>query len=575
MRSAIAVQAMLGLRRAALGAHRILACRAEGRLRRRARPGPTRRHRLAAAARPSAARAMRRFRRFQGVERLGPACCDLRRRRLQIPHARPRLRPAVQPVRPPGGRHRRRAAPSRRAPPRSPCAARRAAACSRTSSFAFGPRRGIGRPGRGQRAARSLDGLAQSREIGQRPLRIVGQPERDPHVLALRRQTRRSACRWRPACVATSVACATQVLMRRGAHVPGAVPRPSVPRAPACSASVAARSVSLAASAARRARLPPHRAPRPGRVAAPTAGCAAAAGPRRRWACRPGSCSRPSARPRLRGIPASGQAPVPAAQPSPAVSSSTSPICDRARASAGGPCDQPVKRSRAGRQLGGRIERQQFPPMSRGVTVGSRGQLLAQRRAERGFQPGGHAERVHHRRPTLAVLHREDFASARASAASRAATEFGGRLTLARGGQRRPGCGTGLLGGRKGVARRRSERLRLPSARSAGGIERARIHGLRRNLVPLRGAPGRIVGPIGSNAVRPRPADVRPSGRGRSPPPRPRWRGWPRPRPREPSPPLPSPPPRPPRRAGRVRNRLRPKRHPRRQVERRLPQNRG
>ena len=69
--------------------------------------------------------------------------------------------------------------------------------------------------------------------------------------------------------------------------------------------------------------------------------------------------------------------------------------------------DQRCQRRRATGQFGCRVEWRQFAPMPCRVVVGGRGQLLAQSRPERCFQAGGHTQRIDHRRPALAILHRQ------------------------------------------------------------------------------------------------------------------------------------------------------------------------
>ncbi len=419
MRSAIAVQARPAC--AALPSARTASSRAAPRIEFGCarRPVATRR-RGWRPRQPIGRTPMCSFRRFQGVERLGAACGDLCRRRLQSRmFGLGCLQPCGQfadpaagiggALRPIGALRRDRRA------------ARRAGGMFADQSFALGSRRGIGCPGGGQCGARGLDGVAQRREIRERPLRIVGQPERNPHVLALRRQARHlrvdGGQPWsRPPSPAHAGADA------RGAHVPGAAPRPSVPRGRA-SRPPSPPGRSRLRPRPQPARLPPHHAPPPSRVAAPTIGYAAAGVQRPRWVCLPGWCSHPSARPRLRGTPAFVRAASPGCAPSPAVSSSTSPICDRARASAGGPCTKPGKRRCSGRQLGGRVERQQFPPMSRGVTVGSRGQFLAEAAPSAVSSPAGtlSASTIGGQRSSSFTARTSP--SARASAPSRAATE--------------------------------------------------------------------------------------------------------------------------------------------------------
>ena len=107
---------------------------------------------------------------------------------------------------------------------------------------------------------------------------------------------------------------------------------------------------------------------------------------------------------------------------------------------------QRIQRDGAGGQHGRRVEGRQFPPMPSGGGVEGGGEFLPQDGAKRGFQTSRHGQGVVHRRPTLAVLDREDF-----------------RQRLAFGSQ----TGTGGIG----------RRLRLPHAAQAGGRRGPRLFG--------------------------------------------------------------------------------------------------
>ncbi len=117
--------------------------------------------------------------------------------------------------------------------------------------------------------------------------------------------------------------------------------------------------------------------------------------------------------------------------------------------------DQRRQRRHAARQFGSGVEWWQFPPVSRRVAVGSGGQFLAQRCAQRSLQPERNDQRIDHRRPLLAILHRQHV---------RECIRFGGqpgkrgircRLPLARRGKGRSGGGPIRFGsGQHGVGRR-------------------------------------------------------------------------------------------------------------------------
>ena len=89
------------------------------------------------------------------------------------------------------------------------------------------------------------------------------------------------------------------------------------------------------------------------------------------------------------------------------------------------------------------------------LVVGRRGQLLTQSRPERGFQAGGDTQRIDHRRPALAILHRQHFGQRARLCRKFGVCRIGGGLSLARGCERRPGGRADLLRGVEPGARRR------------------------------------------------------------------------------------------------------------------------
>ena len=93
-------------------------------------------------------------------------------------------------------------------------------------------------------------------------------------------------------------------------------------------------------------------------------------------ACRRGSCSRPSARPRLRGKRAPVRARAAPAAPRPPRRPPEARSATRARASAGGASTSAEKGRGAFRQGGGGIEEAAAPAVARGIAAGGGTQLL-------------------------------------------------------------------------------------------------------------------------------------------------------------------------------------------------------
>ncbi len=159
--------------------------------------------------------------------------------------------------------------------------------------------------------------------------------------------------------------------------------------------------------------------------------------------------------------------------------SSTSPICESTRARAGGAWTSAASGVAPPGSLGAGSNGGSSRQCRAASRVGGGGQLLAQRGTERGFQPGGNAQRIDHRRPALAVLHRQHFGQGMRLGRQLGVRRVGGGLPLARGGQRRTGRGAGLLRGGKAVACRCQSGFGGRLFR-AGGLERRGIDGLRR-----------------------------------------------------------------------------------------------
>ena len=257
----------------------------------------------------------------------------------------------------------------------------------------------------------------------------------------------------------------------------------------------------------------------------PPTGCAAAGEPRRRSGCRHGSCSRPSATPRRHGTPASARARARLAA-APVASSSTSPICDRARASTGrslGPRRPAAPHLRAGPAA----DRTAAVRASAGPRRGQRrSQFLPQRGAQRASSPAGTTSESTiggQRSPSFTA---STSASAWVSAAKLGAGDFGVgvRLRARRRARRRP-RGSALLRFVQRGTRADSyssacavlRRRRRPGAGSTSPAAKTRA---------LLASRAQLLGQPPWPLLRLRQRLQRQTGRVRSPPRRPRWRGW-------------------------------------------------
>ena len=151
-------------------------------------------------------------------------------------------------------------------------------------------------------------------------------------------------------------------------------------------------------------------------------------------------------------------------------------------------------------------QRRQLAPVPRGRRVGRRAQLLAQHGAQGGFQARRHGERVHHGRPTLAVL---DAQAPRPARSSRRRPWRRWRRPCRRAAGPGPACSAAANARARSAASCRSCARCQPAARLRWRLRAAAANVPPRSARPARPAPGHA--PRGFAAAWPASRLARPS----------------------------------------------------------------